>query len=71
MFDFLGLQRGNFVRLRDWVVARHAHGLDLPWPLTPAQVDTLDLLGAKQELPLRSVTIFPYCVMCVGAVWGV
>jgi len=47
-FEFLGLDKMNFVRFRDWVVARKAHGLGLAWDLDAAQVEVLDRLGAEQ-----------------------
>ena len=46
--EALGLRELNFVRLRDWVVALEAHGLPVPFRLSELQVDTLDVLGARQ-----------------------
>jgi len=47
-YEMMGLDKLNFVRFRDWVIARKAHGLGLPWELDTAQVDALDRLGAEQ-----------------------
>mmetsp|Transcript_340 Transcript_340/g.421 ORF Transcript_340/g.421 Transcript_340/m.421 type:complete len:476 (-) Transcript_340:409-1836(-) len=47
-FQMLGLNKNNFVRYRDWVVAILAHDLPLPWELDDRQIKELDRFGLEQ-----------------------